>query len=214
MSCPEEVVIVADCKETVLEVTNVDDFVVEPITKDITVEAPVQAIEAVVVQETQEVIIEPQGVDLVVRPVNKDLFVLPQRTLITLDGDTTNFMIEGEAVVYDKAPALEAMTQFTLVVRTPTGYEPADANNVNHFKYACGFLLTSVLAGETATTLLDGKIENPLWSFTVGDPLFMSTTPGTVVVIPDNAGEFFRQVAWTLSSTKLLVNQYEGTLNL
>lgn len=170
--------------------------------------------DAIIVTQQAEIIIQPQTKDVTVRPVNKDIVLLPRETVISVEGDTTNFMVEGDAVVYEQGEALQAMTQFTLVVETPTGFEPADAGNLAHFKYACGFLLTSVLAGQQVNTLIDGKIENPLWSFTVGDPLFMSTTPGTVVTVPDPGGEFFRQVGWILTPTKILVNQYEGTLNL
>lgn len=172
--------------------------------------------EITVVVETNDIIVNPsEPADIVVRPVNRDIVLLPRTTEITLDGDTTNFAIVGEATVHESNVALQAMTQFTLVVETPTGFEPADAGNINHFKYACGFLLNSVIAGQVTPTLIDGKIENPAWTFNVGDPLFMSAVvPGTVVTAPDAGSVFFRQVGWVLTPTKLLVNQYEGTLGL
>ncbi len=168
----------------------------------------------IVVIESTDVIVNPTMTQLSVCPVDRSLVLLPNKCEITLEGATTNFAVVGEATVEYQNTAITALNAFDLVVDTPTGFELADANNPAHFTYAAGFVLETVLAGQTVAALVDGKIENTTWTFTVGDPLFMNTVPGTITTIPDPSGEFFRQIGWVLEPDLILVQQFQGTLNL
>lgn len=168
--------------------------------------------EVVIQANSTNIIVQPNSKDLVVRPVNKDIVLLPRETVITLQGDMTNFATVGDTTVEYQDVAVEEILACEVVVETATGWELADANNLSHFSLAAGIALTTGLTGQSITGLIDGKIENAKWLWTVGDPLFISTTPGQLVNTPDPGAAFVRLIGWVLTPTLIHVTQHDGTL--
>lgn len=166
----------------------------------------------ILVTDPTQVIVNPVVNSLCVEPVNKAIQLLPCTTVISLDAGGTNFAIQGDTTVESTNVAVEAVDACMLIVETGLGFELADANDLGHFNVAAGVALTTVLAGQSATSLIDGKIEDPKWSWTVGDPIFMSAIPGELTQVYDGTALFSRIVAIALTPTLIHVHQYDATL--
>ena len=93
---------------------------------------------------------------------------------------------------------------------TITGY-PADSANAFHKNIVYGITKAAIATGFSGNVVTEGEIENPAWTWTKGDKIFvngtsLSTTP------PSGAGKVRTMIGKAMSPTKIDVKIYPSVL--
>lgn len=115
--------------------------------------------------------------------------------------DVSSPAIVGQVVMDDNGDAFDVVTVDGKI---------ADQSQVTHAGRVAGIAITAPEAGFPVDIIFHGDLENPAWSFTEGDILFLTANGKLTTVAP---GSGFSQVIGSAKSpTKILVNLEEPIL--
>lgn len=67
-----------------------------------------------------------------------------------------------------------------------------------------GLVMETKLTGERVRVMLNGVVEHPSWSWTPGQPIFLSVMGGLTQTRPEGSGEVVAKVAWPLTPFRIL----------
>lgn len=102
--------------------------------------------------------------------------------------------------------AVELLPVFTVV--TKTGYR-ADSANVVHSSRIAGVTVKEIAIGTSEFVTVEGIVENPLWSWSIGNVLYLNGT--SLSITPPTTG-FRVIIAEAFSATKIYVKVSESIL--
>ncbi len=135
-----------------------------------------------------------------------------------------NFKIMGEMAINqstyfdDSQPAvynslinsvLAAQTIAKYDVVTGNGFK-ADSSNLTHFDKVVGISFDNTILGFWFDVITDGIIENPLWTWSIGNIIYLNGT--SLSIIPPTTG-FVQKIGVAVKATKIYV-EIENAIKL